>query len=176
MKTLIIVVILFVLSGCSEQPVNPVQQPPVSKASAGAGQDKDSAASTAGTEMTADARLEYTYMPAGRRDPFKSLILGLKEKKVAGLTPLQLRGLSELKVIGIMWDGKAYTAMIETPDGKGYLIKEGVLVGPEGGVVTRISADAVTIEEKFSDIYGRKQTKKTVLGLRPKEEAVDEDI
>ena len=175
MKAFILLAILILFSGCSEQPENPVQQTPVSKASAEVKQQSPESASVAGTGVAEDGRSGYNYIPGGRRDPFRSLILGLKEKKVAGLTPLQLRSLGELKVIGIMWEGKSYVAMIETPDSKGYLVREGVLVGPDGGVVRKITAESVIIEEVFTDFHGRKKTKKTVLGLRPKEEAVDED-
>lgn len=179
-KSIILIAILIIVAGCSEQPVTPVSQTPASKAAGEVTQNKQNkptdSASAVESGTAEDGRTEYTYRTAGRRDPFRSLILGLKEKKVAGLTPLQLRSLGELKVIGIMWAGKSYSAMIETPDGKGYLVQEGVFVGPEGGVVKNITADSVTIEEVFTDIYGKKKTKKTVLGLRPKEEAVDEDI
>ena len=175
MKAFILLAILIMFSGCSEQPLNPVQQTPVSKASTEVKQESPESASVAGTGVAEDGHSGYNYIPAGRRDPFRSLILGLKEKKVAGLTPLQLRSLGELKVIGIMWEGKSYVAMIETPDSKGYLVREGVLIGPDGGVVRKITAESVMIEEVFTDFHGRKKTKKTVLGLRPKEEAVDED-
>lgn len=175
MKALILIAILIIFSGCSEQPLQPVQQAPASNENAEAIQKSSEPASVDGTGVTVDGRSGYNYIPAGRRDPFRSLILGLKEKKVAGLTPLQLRSLGELKVIGIMWEGKSYVAMIETPDSKGYLVREGVLVGPDGGVVRKITAESVIIDEVFTDFNGRKKIKKSVLGLRSKEEAVDED-
>lgn len=112
----------------------------------------------------------YNYRTEGRRDPFKSLLLGMKEKKTAGLTPLQQRSLGELRVIGIIWGAQDYMAMIETPDGKGFLIKEGTLVGPEGGVVRKITEDSIIIEEIYTDYYGRKRPRKTVLRLHAKEE------
>lgn len=115
--------------------------------------------------------ITYNYLTEGRRDPFKSLLLGIKEKKTAGLTPLQQRNLGELRVIGIIWGSQGYMAMIETPDGKGFLIKEGTLVGPEGGVVNKITEDSIIIEEIYTDYYGRKKPKKTVLRLHAKEES-----
>jgi len=175
MKAFILLAIFIIFSGCSEQPVNTVSQAPVSRSAKEVKQGASGAVKMADTGVVEDGQTAYNYKPSGRRDPFRSLILGLKEKKVAGLTPLQLRSLGELKVIGIMWEGKSFVAMIETPDGKGYLVREGVLVGPEGGVVRKISAEAVTIEEIFTDFNGRKKAKMTVLGLRSKEEAVDED-
>ncbi len=112
----------------------------------------------------------YSYQSEGRRDPFKSLVAGLKEKKPTGLTPLQQRSLGELKVIGIMWEAQGFTAMIATPDGKGFLIKKGTLVGPEGGVVQKITEDSIIVEEVYTDYYGKKKSKNTVLRLHAKEE------
>lgn len=169
-KALILFAILIAFAGCSEKPVTPAIQTPVSGVAKDAQQPSSEPVSTEVMSVTDEAQSGYNYRPAGRRDPFRSLILGLKEKKMVGLTPLQQRSLGELKVIGIMWEGRSYVAMIETPDGKGYLIREGVPVGPEGGVVKNISGDSVIIEEIFTDFYGIKKSKKTVLGLRPKEE------
>ena len=90
-------------------------------------------ASIQATSVTEEAPSGYNYRPSGRRDPFRSLILGLKEKKNGGTYSSSAAKFRELKVIGIMWEGKSYVAMIETTDAKGYLIREGVLVGPEGG-------------------------------------------
>jgi len=112
----------------------------------------------------------YRYRADGRRDPFKSLLIDMKGKKPALLTPLQQWSLGELRVIGIVWGTQDYMAMIETPDGKGFLIKEGTLVGPEGGIVKKITEDSVVVEEIYTDYYGRKRPKKTVLRLHAKEE------
>jgi len=122
-------------------------------------------------DLNQEKEEEYIYNPEGRRDPFRSPLLGLqaKRKKTTGLTPLQKRSLSELKVIGIIWSGDEYVAMIETPDGKGYVVRKGTPVGPDGGVVTKITKDAIIIEEKFVNIYGKQEVRKTELRLHPKE-------
>jgi len=60
--------------------------------------------------------------------------------------------------------------MIETPDGKGYLVKEGALVGPDGGFIQKITENSILIEEGYTDYYGKKRSKKTVLRLHAKEE------
>ena len=112
MKVLLLLAILIIFSGCSEQPVNTVTQAPVSNPAKEVNQKSSESAFMTGADVTDYGQSDYNYKPAGRRDPFRSLILGLKEKKVAGLTPLQLRSLGELKVIGIIWEGKTYVAMI----------------------------------------------------------------
>lgn len=161
-------ILYFAISGCEEQIPQPLK--PLIKPRQGTEAKQPAATPAPGEGKTEEAGDTYSYRIEGRRDPFKSLLLGLKEKKTAGLTPLQQRSLGELRVIGIVWGAQAYMAMIETPDGKGYLIKEGTLIGPDGGYVKKITEDSVIIEEAYTDYYGRKRSKQTVLRLHIKEE------
>ncbi|MBI5192555.1 MAG: pilus assembly protein PilP [Nitrospirae bacterium] len=172
MGVIVILILLLTLNGCSEQAGKPpVQQPKQRSGNVSnqplPAQPENPLLSPAGT----DTKEAYSYHNRGRRDPFKSLLYGIKEKKKAGLTPLQQRSLSELRVIGIVWGQQGYIAMIETPDGKGFVIKEGTLVGPDNGVVKKITGDSVIIEESYTDYYGKNVSKKTVLGLRSREES-----
>jgi len=169
--TAIPLIILLTISGCGEQATQPLKslvKPKTNKTINKQPTADVSSISIGGTSQ--ETETAYTYRVEGRRDPFKSLLLGLKEKKSSGLTPLQQRSLSELKVIGIMWKDQGHTAMIETPDGKGYLVKEGALVGPDGGFIQEITEDSILIEEGYTDYYGKKRSKKTVLRLHAKEE------
>lgn len=173
LKGIILIVILLVVNGCKEkQEVQPLKSPIKPKVSNTTTQSPPTpvslSVSVEGEKKETESN--YSYLPIGRRDPFKSLIFGLKEKKSAGLTPLQQRSLGELRVIGIIWSVQGHMAMITTPDGKGFLIKEGILVGPDGGVVRKITEDSIIIEEVYTDYYGRKKSKETVLRLHVKEE------
>jgi len=169
--TAIPLIILLTISGCGEQTTQPLKSlvnPKTNKTINKQTTADVSSISIGGTSQ--EMGNAYNYMVEGRRDPFKSLLLGLKEKKSSGLAPLQQRSLSELKVIGIMWEDQRHTAMIETPDGKGYLVKEGALVGPDGGFIQKITENSILIEEGYTDYYGKKRSKKTVLRLHAKEE------
>ena len=115
---------------------------------------------------------EYVYDPTGKRDPFRSAILGESLRGKETLPPLQRREISELKLIGIVWDKGGYNAMLETPDGKGYTIKVGTLVGPKKGVVKKITKRTVVIEEKYMDIIGEMKTREVVMELPSKEEVL----
>lgn len=162
---------LLTLNGCSRQAENPpVQQPKPESINISMQAVKPEIPAQSGTE-TEHKEVIYSYRSQGRRDPFKSLLYSIKEKKTAGLTPLQQRSLGELRIIGIVWGIKGYIAMIETPDGKGFVVKEGTLIGTEGGVVKKITEDSVIIEEGYTDYYGKKISKKTVLGLHGREES-----
>ncbi len=114
---------------------------------------------------------EYTYFPADRRDPF-TLVLpdGQRPgKDNPTLPPLQRLALSDLNLIGIIWGNFGYTAMLQAPDGKGYMVRRGTKVGPNNGVVSAITENAVVIEERFTDIYGKKQVREFIKRLHEKE-------
>ena len=171
LTAILLIIAILTVSGCGEQTTQPLKSTVKPKTNKTITKQSTADVSSISIGMISqETETTYTYIVEGRRDPFKSLLLGLKEKKSSGLTPLQQRSLSELKVIGIMWEDHGHTAMIETPDGKGYLVKEGALIGPDGGFIQKITEDSILIEEGYTDYYGRKRSKKTVLRLHAKEE------
>jgi type IV pilus assembly protein PilP len=115
----------------------------------------------------------YSYNPLGRRDPFAPVIResGSSREADIALPPLQRVTLTELTLIGIIWGGFGYSAMVQTPDGKGYTVNRGTVIGPNNGVVTAISENGITVEERFTDLYGKKQVREHVIPLRLKEKA-----
>ncbi len=111
-----------------------------------------------------------TYDPSGRRDPFVAIIEVLQDRKEdPSLPPLQRVGLTEINLVGVVWGGYGYTAMVQTPDGKGYAIRRGTRMGPNNGVVTSITERGMVVVERFTDIYGKKQEREFVRLLHQKE-------
>ncbi|MBS0168798.1 MAG: pilus assembly protein PilP [Nitrospira sp.] len=111
-----------------------------------------------------------SYDPSGRRDPFLPMIqLGQQIEQDANLPPLQRVGLTELSLIGVLWGNYGYTAMVQTPDGKGYSIRRGTRIGPNNGVVSSITERGIIVQERFTDVYGNKQEREYVKLLHPKE-------
>ena len=111
-----------------------------------------------------------SYDPSGRRDPFLPIVTnGEQAQGDVALPPLQRVGLTELNLIGIIWGTYGYTAMVQTPDGKGYSIRRGTRVGPNNGVVSSITDRGIIVQERFTDVYGNKQEREYVKLLHPKE-------
>jgi type IV pilus assembly protein PilP len=112
----------------------------------------------------------YAYHPDSRRDPFLAIVLGDSKATEVNLNvpPLQRVAMSELSLIGVIWGGFGYVAMVQTPDGRGYTVREGTRVGSANGVVSAITPETLTIKEPFSDIYGRKEMREHVMSLHPK--------
>ena len=119
-------------------------------------------------------RSGYVYLPEGRRDPFLSVLReagseGVKRTDEANLPPLQRVTVAELSVIGIVWGGFGYMAMVQAPDGRGYAVQRGARIGNNNGIVSAITEKAVIVEERFTDIYGKKQVREYAKPLHAKE-------
>lgn len=113
----------------------------------------------------------YAYAPRGRRDPFTPLIIK-EEKKAApaAKSPLQRYNVSDFRFTGVVWGGLGLNAILEAPDGKGYFIRVGSVVGPNGGVVKKITQNALHIEEQYKTFGGETQRKEIVVELRKRQE------
>jgi len=119
-----------------------------------------------------DAFGNNLYDPSGRRDPFNALVKGSGSGNTpdASLPPLQRPALTELSLIGIIWGGFGYTAMVQTPDGKGYAVRRGTKMGSSEGIVTSITETGIVVTERFRDVYGFKQEREYVMVLHIQEE------
>ncbi len=139
----------------------PAVEPPASPVDTGISQPGDSLS------------LEFpgaSYDPSGRRDPFLPMYQpGQQVEPDSSLPPLQRVGLTELSLIGVLWGNYGYTAMVQTPDGKGYSIRRGTRIGPNNGVVSSITERGIIVQERFTDVYGNKQEREYVKLLHPKE-------
>lgn len=114
----------------------------------------------------------FGYDPSGRRDPFAPVVQQLQPGKMdANLPPLQRVNLTELNLIAIVWGAYGYTAMVQTPEGYGYSVRRGTRLGQNNGVVSAITERGIIVQERFTDVYGKKQEREYVKLLHPKEGA-----
>lgn len=114
----------------------------------------------------------FGYDPSGRRDPFAPVVQQLQPGKMdPNLPPLQRVSLTELNLIAIVWGAYGYTAMVQTPEGYGYAVRRGTRLGQNNGVVSAITERGIIVQERFTDVYGKKQEREYVKLLHPKEGA-----
>ncbi len=112
----------------------------------------------------------FGYDAAGRRDPFLPVVQELQPGKAdVTLPPLQRVTLTELNLIAIVWGGYGYTGMVQTPEGRGYTVRRGTRIGQNNGVVRAITKRGIIVQERFTDVYGKKQECEFVKLLHPKE-------
>jgi len=116
----------------------------------------------------------WKYDPRGKPDPFKSFIIASAQeaapvKKRQPLTPLQKMPLSEVQsgLKAIVWGEMGSKALVEDATGKGYVVQEGTYVGQNDGIVKKIFADKIIVEEYRRDpVQGLLETNEVVLKLK----------
>jgi type IV pilus assembly protein PilP len=169
-----VIVTLFLFSGCQEK------QSPKKKVKAKTSVQKEARVPEPNqvieeiddTIAPDETRIsEFRYNPHGRRDPFRSLVVTAQAKgTIPDLPPLQQVEVAEMRLIGIIWGSLGYSAMVQTPDGKGYTVRIGTSIGLHNGIVKRIFNQGLTVQEEFTEIFGTTKTREIVLELHPQEE------
>jgi len=102
-----------------------------------------------GEEVVSSGR-GYTYDPAGRRDPFRSLLVRA-ENRAGGPRPPGIAGIGidDVTVQGIWKTRSGYVAQIRGTDNKSYLLRAGDLL--YDGEVTRVGPNEVSFRQNLND-------------------------
>lgn len=105
---------------------------------------------------------QYKQLISIAKTDFHDIILG----------PLQSSQYSSLKLTGIIWGQMGNTALIETPNGKGYSVKVNDLVGPNYGVIKKIEKDKIVVMEQYVNYIGKITEKLQEIKLSKGEESI----
>jgi type IV pilus assembly protein PilP len=167
LTVMVILLAVAMFTGCSDS-----EKP--SSASPGATKTKTQVTTQVTATVSKEApQASYTFNFAGKRDPFAPLIVRYDKKALTGnRPPLERYNVGEFKMTGVVWGGYGYSAMLEGPDGKGYFVRVGSVIGPNKGVVRKITQETMVIEEKFKSISGETDRKEIILELRKKQEGM----
>jgi type IV pilus assembly protein PilP len=173
--------LLAALAGCSKKepgsppPPRPAQaQKPAPKPAAGVQPQLSSA-------QAAPAHLDFKT----RTDPFKPFAAALPPPKEGtgqpqggvaqgsapasgDLLPIQSFEVTKFKVAGIIAGLTQNRALLIDPNGKGYVVQEGMVIGSNNGRITRITSTGVEVMETFKADNGRIRKRKVVLTLAKK--------
>ena len=144
-----IVLLVFVVAfagtvGAASRPTPVPTPPPAPGAIQSPGQ-----AMIEGEEQALQGR-GYTYDPAGRRDPFRSLLVR-PEDRALGARPAGIAGMSidEVVIYGIWKTRNGYVAQVRATDNKSYLVRQGDLL--YDGEVVRVGANEVVFRQNIND-------------------------
>lgn len=110
----------------------------------------------------------YTYDPAGRRDPFVSLLGGVEVLPSAGARPPGLPGLlvNEVTVKGVWKSSKGgFIALVQAPDNRTYTIKAGDKLFD--GSVRAITQEAVVFSQDVNDPLSLVKQREVRKAIRP---------
>jgi type IV pilus assembly protein PilP len=127
--------------------------------------------SSAQISPTAQQATDFT----SKKDPFKPFMpVAAQSAKQAGssrstdLLPIQSYELSKFRVAGIIVGLKENSALVIDPSGKGYVVKEGMLIGDSDGRITKITATSIEVLEKYQAENGRIKSRLVKLTLPKK--------
>lgn len=116
-------------------------------------------AATAATSA-ASALYVYSYNPVAKRDPFRSPLEDLMRVSNDNIQsscadPLCQWDLDQLKLVAVVTGDSNPLAMVEDPLGRGHVVRRNARMGKQGGKVTQILRDSVTVTESFPGTDGK---------------------
>ncbi|XXF76626.1 pilus assembly protein PilP [Myxococcaceae bacterium GXIMD 01537] len=145
-STMLTSALVLSLAGCDDppKPARPVATP-APQASAPVAAEAPAAAAAAPAYV-------YNYSPVGKRDPFRSPLEELgrtkQQTQVSVCTePLCQWDLDQLKLVAVVTGDANPLAMVEDPMGRGHIVRRNAKMGRQGGKVTQILRDSVTVTE-----------------------------
>ena len=107
----------------------------------------------------------FTYDPAGRRDPFRSLLGGRPPEELGGRPPgLPGMGVEEVRLLGVMKLPEGYVAMVQGTDNLSYMIRPGTAL--YDGTVERIEPGRVIFKMPVADPRSLKPYREIVRTLQ----------
>ena len=71
--------------------------------------------------------------------------------------PLEQFDVSQLSLIGVVWNANNARALIQDPSGMSYIVAEGAKIGKNSGRVTSIDDNLVVVKETYVDFLGKKR-------------------
>lgn len=170
--TFLFFALILVFAGCKkkEEPsVQPVTQTKSAvKAPAPVQKQQSSAQATA-------AALNFEFKT--KKDPFKPFLMPVEpsaSKTVAvkvrtmDQLPIQSYEVGKFTVSGIITGLKENKALLIDPAGKGYVVRQGMLIGNGGGYISKITPSSIEVLEQFRDERGHARKRKIVLQLAKK--------
>jgi Tfp pilus assembly protein PilP len=112
----------------------------------------------------------FTYDPAGRRDPFISLVGRGGTPETSGARPAGLPGMliHEVSLKGIMKERSGFVALVQGTDRKTYTVRQGQRL--LDGAVKSITADTVIFAQDVNDPLSTVKEKEVRKALRSVEE------
>ncbi len=117
--------------------------------------------------LSAEPTFVYQYNPI-KRDPFRPppRELGSSVNQQCS-EPLCQFELDQLKLVGVVTGIANPFAMVEDPQGRGYIVRRSSRMGRQGGKVTQILRDSITVTEYWIAPDGKQNPNPVSMQLAP---------
>jgi len=115
----------------------------------------------------------FTYVSAGKRDPFRSFILEQQASRNLrhDRGPLEQFELAQLALHAVVWDTPRPRALVTDPSGRGYIVAEGTPIGKNEGHVTKITDNLMVVRETYVDYLGERTEKDIEMRVRQSQQS-----
>jgi type IV pilus assembly protein PilP len=155
--------VVSLLSCGDEAPPPAAAAPAAPKAPAAPAAPVAAAAATDGGTVSEPVIYTYSYNPVGKRDPFRSPIDEMKNKKEEDKSqegicaePLCQFDLEQLTLVAVVSGDANPVAMLEDTTRVGHIVRRNSKVGKQGGKVSQILRDCIEVTEFFLSPDGKK--------------------
>jgi len=115
-----------------------------------------------------EEKVDYSYDPTNKVDPFKSFIVVRKEleekekEKEKPKTYLETLDISQVTLSAIVLGDKENWALVRDSKGDGHVITVGTAMGTRGGRVIKILEKEVVVREYYTDMRDREKIPKDI--------------
>jgi Tfp pilus assembly protein PilP len=113
------------------------------------------------TALAMEGSLHYDAL--GKRDPFRSFEWEQLKLELGD------GSMSQLSLIGVVWNANNARALIQDPSGMSYIVAEGARIGKNSGRVTSIDDNLVVVKETYVDLNLEETTKDIEMRIRATE-------
>jgi type IV pilus assembly protein PilP len=160
---------LALLAGCGDDQPAPAAAPVHAAKKAPAPK-----AASSETGLTAPGYV-YAYNPIGKRDPFRSplgtLRAGNESTQQICNEPLCQWDLDQLTLVAVITGDANPVAMVQDPQGTGYVVHRNTRIGKQGGKVSQILHDSITVTEYWTNPDGKRTPNLITVGLKRDEKS-----
>lgn len=141
--------------GCSDSG----EPEPASPAATG-GAPRDAAQKSAAQQQNVPAEARaFSYSPVGRRDPFRSYLTQVQERRDAQVRDHRHEAtedfdVAQFRLVGLITGTSQPKAMVDDPNGEAHVLHVGSRIGKNGGRVVSIGPRGLTVQEDTVDASG----------------------
>lgn len=173
-----VLTVLFLISACNKEQVpansGQVTTSPPAKSDAVAKPVQKQASSAAHVTPAPVNQFDFS----NKKDPFKPFVVAKVEQKsspenerraLRNALPIHSFDVNQFRLIGIITGGRENQAMVTDPNGKGYVLKTGMLIGKNDGKIVSINSNGVDVLEQFRDDNGKVRKENIKLTLPRKQ-------
>lgn len=159
--SLVVLLMAVAVVGLGQAPPRPTAAPPAAETPI----DTSAIEGILRGEEAADAGQGFSYDPANRRDPFRSLLAGpLKEELGARPPGLRGMGVEEIRLQGILQLPQGWVAMVQGTDNMSYMVSAGTVL--YDGTVERVEPGKVFFKLQVADPKSLKPYREVVRMLQ----------